>query len=267
MALLSCAVYDTEDNKRTWMTDATLKSLNRTVDWTRHRLFVVDNASCQATQELYETAQRDILHRVYPPFELLKNSTNVGTAKAVNRGWARRRPGEALGKLDNDVNIHQAGWADEIEEVFRRESMIGMVGLKRKDLEESPTNKNPWYKSTLHMTAHKPGERWMIVELVGHVMGTVHVFRSELFDKIGYLCQPSEYGFDDSLASWRAHLAGFDTAFLPHIEIDHLDPGDTPFQKWKQDHSGAQMARYNEIKELMRTGKMSIYHDDPDAAL
>ena len=79
MALIAMAVYDTEENNRTWMTDDTMLSLVQTVDLTKHRLFVIDNASCQATKDLLLSLQSIF------PFTIITNEVNVGTAKAINR--------------------------------------------------------------------------------------------------------------------------------------------------------------------------------------
>lgn len=218
--LIVIAVWDTLENQSTWMTRETLISLMNRVDWRRHRLIISDNGSCQATQDQYAEFAKSF------PFRVIQNGENIGTARAVNRGWSYRSPGEHVVKMDNDVVIHQSGWADQIEEVFQRDPVIGICGLKRKDLIECPDHPEPGWRSRLRMLPHKPGERWIIVEECGHIMGTCQAYSSALIDKIGYLYQGDwKYGFDDSLAGVRANVAGFRLVFLPHIEIDHIDPG------------------------------------------
>jgi len=99
------------------------------------------------------------------------------------------------------------------------------------------------------------------VEYVNHVMGTCQMYSPELRAKIGYLYQPRLYGFDDSLAAIRCHVAGFKNAFLPHIEIDHIDPGGTAYQDWKHKVSGEDMAEYNRLKHGYQTGQIPIYYN------
>jgi GT2 family glycosyltransferase len=256
MALIAMAVHDTEENGRSGLTEQTLFSLFENTDWNRHRLIIVDNNSCAKTKELY---QHIIQHNMAE--KIIFNSENLGTAEAINRAWIFRKPGENCIKMDNDVIIKEDGrWIDDMEEAIRREPKIGQVGLKRKDLWESP-ERTDFYKSELIMLPHQPGERWMVVEKVNHVMGTCQMYSSALLDKIGYLYQPRLYGFDDSLASVRSHLAGFISVFLPHIEIDHIDPGGTPYQTWKENHAGEQWQEYHKVLREYREGTRPIYYN------
>ena len=52
MSLISMAVHDTVENGRTEFTRRTLESLSDTVDWENHRLFIIDNNSCEKTKTL-----------------------------------------------------------------------------------------------------------------------------------------------------------------------------------------------------------------------
>lgn len=255
--LIATAVWDTIGNGRTWMTDATLHSLAETVDWSKHRLIVVDNGSCLETRELlgYEGLQG------YPcPYTLMRNKENLGTAAAINRAWRHREPGEHCVKMDNDVTFHQAGWADRIEDVFERDPEIGICGLKRNDLEESPWAEGG-YKSTIRMLPHERGQRWLIVEEVKHVIGTCQGYSSALLDKIGYLVQPALYGFDDSLSGVRARVAGFKSAFLCGFEIEHLDPGGDAYGQWKRDQAAQYFPDYNSAVLLYESGAKDVYYD------
>lgn len=216
------AVYDTEENNRSWMTKASLWSLAQTVNWERHRLIVVDNASCPATHVFYAAALRDSWP-AHLPFTLLYNPENVGAAAGINRAWRERKQGEHAVRIDNDCVVHQAGWADLMEEVFERDPSIGIVGLKRKDLGECPWGEGGM-RSELRMLPHEPGQRWLVVEEVNIVMGTCQAYSSALLDKIGYAHHAAGiYGYDDSLGGIRARLAGFKSVYLCGFEIDHID--------------------------------------------
>jgi GT2 family glycosyltransferase len=262
MALIAMAVWDTEDNKRTLYTRKTINSLFHTVDFTKHRLIISDNGSCGATYAFY-----DFLKMKYPDLfdlnriKIIFNNENLGTAEAINKAWFLRLPGENAIKMDNDVVIHHSNWIEEMEESIKREPKIGIIGLKRKDCWENPAHPDPFYRSKLVMLPHVPGEKWMIVEEVNHVMGTCQMYSSALLDKIGYLQQPALYGFDDAWAAVRCKIAGFTSAFLPHIDIDHIDTGDTPYQKWKEDHSGKLWDTYHKTIADWKSGKTSIYYD------
>lgn len=250
------AVWDTVENKRTEMTRKTLESLVKQVNMVKHRVIVSDNGSCDETQKLYEEMGELM------PLTVIKNRENLGTARAINIGWSFRNPGEHAVKMDNDCVVNYSNWADDMEEAFKCDPSIGICGLKRKDLEERPDHTVEHYRSTLRMLPHQPGQRWIVVEEVSHVLGTCQAFSSALLDKIGYLYQGDwKYGFDDSLASLRAHVAGFKTVFLPNIDMDHIDPGGDAYAKQKQDDAGLVIQRYGEIVLEYRMGKRPVFFD------
>jgi GT2 family glycosyltransferase len=253
MALITMASYSTAENEKLDCLKRTLECLADTVDLNRHRVIVVDNGSISDARGLYGYYQ-------FRNFKYLYNGENLGTAGAVNLAWAQRQPGEHVIKMDDDVVIDSDTWADQLEEAIERDPQIGIIGLKRKDLMESP-DRNDAFKSTLRMLPHNPGDPWIVVEDVNHVMGTCQMYNTRLLDKIGYLYQPRLYGFDDSLAAVRCRVAGFKNCFLPHIRIDHIDPGQTPFQDWKHKVSLEDMGAYNQIKHEYETGKRSVYYN------
>jgi GT2 family glycosyltransferase len=141
MALIAMAVYDTEENKRTEYTAKTLTSLYLTVNPNKHRIVIVDNGSCEATQDLLSKTAR---------IEVIRLHENIGTAKAVNKAWQLRKPNEHCIKMDNDVVIHQSGWVDQMERALAIDTTIGIIGLKRKDCWEEPS-RTDFYQSKLQM--------------------------------------------------------------------------------------------------------------------
>jgi GT2 family glycosyltransferase len=259
MALVAMAVYDTEENKRTEMTRRTLYSLSHTVDWSKHRLIISDNNSCEATKELYKEIERIKLFPVTPI--IIYNETNLGTAEAINKAWRFRTKDESAIKMDNDVVIHQKDWIEDMELTIKRNPGVGIVGLKRKDCWENPDHPDNLYRSELLMTRHESGERWMVIEKVKHIIGTCTLYNPALLERIGYLCQPRLYGFDDSLASFRSRQAGFINVFLPHIEIDHIDDGTTPYQGWKEKHSESCWDDYHKAINEYTSGVRKLYYN------
>lgn len=254
--LIAMAVYDTVDNNRTWMTEATLASLAKAVDWDRHRLIVVDNGSCDATHDLYSS----LTHDYGETWRLIPLAHNYGTAKAINRAWYHRNPGEHCVKLDNDVVFHQAEWCDWMEDVFSRDPSIGICSLKRSDLAESPLAEGN-QRTSIRMLPHEHGQRWIIVEDVKCTIGTCQAYSSSLLDKIGYLTQPGLYGFDDALAATRAELAGFSSVFLHGFEIDHVDPGGDAYCQWKIAQANKYWKDFNSQTLLYKTGVLDVYYD------
>jgi len=246
--------FDTEENGRTAFTRETLKSLFRTVDFSRHRLVVVDNGSIKATLDLLKSYCQYV-----QPFTIIYNDKNIGTAKAINKAWRLREPGEHAVKMDNDCVIRQCEWADWMEDAFNRESTLGILGLKRRDLMENPFDGT----SVLRMLPHIKGQRWITIEEVAHVMGTCQGYSSNLLDKIGYLVQPGVYGFDDALSSLRSRLCHFANAFLVGFEIDHIDPGGSPHGKWKIAKANEAWDEFRHIAAEYEMGIRPIYEGNP----
>jgi GT2 family glycosyltransferase len=260
MSLISIAIYDTPENGRSELTRRTLESLLETVDFQRHRVFLVVNAATDET----ENDIKHFFNCLDKSCTIIRNAENVGTARAINQAWKYRKPGEHAIKMDNDVVIHRAGWVDEMEEAITRDARIGIIGLKRKDLWETPWHPSPDFRSTLRMLPHEAGQRWIIVEDVQHVMGTCQMYSSALLDKIGYLYQPGPYGFDDSLSAIRCRVSGFRSCFLHGYEIDHIDPGGNDHTKWKSDitASGTPANKeYHRLKDGYLSGAIPVYYD------
>jgi len=257
MALIAMAVYSTDENKKDDCLSRTMQSLYDTVDFKKHRLILSVNAFTSRTMNgiIRDHYERGIIEKV------IYNDTNIGTAEAINKVWQHRKPGEHVIKMDDDVVIHQPGWVDLMEEAISRDPKIGIIGLKRKDLIQTTWHPDPQYKSELKMLPHKPGEKWITVEKTADIMGTCTMYNNALLDKIGYLKQLGLYGYDDNIACHRSHLAGFYNCFLNHIEIDHIDPGDTPYQAWKHKHSGESTEAYIKYIHAMVAGTESIYYN------
>lgn len=258
MALISMAVYDTADNNRAALLEQCLSSLAETVDFKRHRIFF----SVNSATERGAAAIMNFMQWAGPRSDVFWNSENIGTARAVNKGFQKRESGEVCVKMDDDVVFGRCsnGWLDLMEEAFSRDPHLGILGLKRNDLLESPNSPDPRWRSRLREISHQHGQANIMVEQVEHVMGTCQAFAPELLDKIGYLYQPGLYGFDDSLAATRAKVAGFYSAFLCNVEIHHIDPGGNAYTEDKRDLARDGMAEYHGLKDGYLNGSISIYY-------
>lgn len=232
-ALIAMAVHDTPENLRHKYTFATLDSMIKQGVHKRHDLFVINNGNSQKTLDYLKIVQ-DIHHEI----TVLYNTKNVGTARAINQAWKHRKPDQYAIKMDNDVIIYRNDWVEQMVDAMKRMPEIGILGLKRKDCWENPDHEDKYYKSELVMTPHEPGHKWIVIEKVNHVIGTCQMYSPALLEKIGYMYQPTLYGWDDVIAAYKCRAAGFINAFLPHIEIDHIDEGGGEYQGWKHRESG-----------------------------
>lgn len=256
------ASYATETNNRLDYAKETLASLLLRVDFNKHELFISDNGSCQEMLDYYEWFAMEF--ELYYPKENLTisyNGKNLGTAEAVNLGIRTRKPNQYVIKIDSDVTIDTEHWVDEMEECFERYPNLGILGLKRTELIQHPEHENPAYRTKLKFLPHERGESWVVLEICKDIIGTCTMFNPKMLDKIGYMFQPSHYGFDDNLISLRSELAGFENAFLPHIPIVHLDDGEGEHVKEKQKHAGEVIGKFAEIAEDYKSGVRDIYYN------
>jgi len=253
MALIGMAIFSTEENGKDEYLAKTLKSLFKTVNFNRHRLMLSVNAKTTKTEHLIKIYS-DIIS------EVIYNDHNLGTAEAINKIWRNRWPTEHAVKMDDDIVIYNEGWLDDLEMVANWGNNIGQVGLKRKDCIEHPSRID-FYKSSLEFLPQHPGGKWIVIEKANHIMGSCVLHSSNLLDKIGYLWQPGLYGFDDSFMSLRSKLAGYSNVFAPHIEIDHIDPGQTPYQKWKEGQAGEKWEAYQSNVKAFSNGIRPLYYN------
>lgn len=262
------AVYDTEENGRTEYTQKTLECLQKTVDFRKHRLVIVDNGSCEETKEEISDIKLSYfgIDKQYgygfgislgSP-TIVTNEKNIGTARAVNQGLKLRQPGEYCIKIDNDVWIHESGWVDKMEEAMEREPGIGVLGLKRKDLQQTPFDPDPDFRSELIQLPHKQGERWVTVERSRDVMGTCTMLNHRMLDVLGGYQDCSVYGYDDTLLNLRSLLSGFWNAFLCGIEIDHLDTGENDYVYEKQRIAGEAWEKYKSMHDGYINGSLDL---------
>lgn len=264
MCLISMAVYDTEANQRTKYTKATLDGLISTVDLTRHRLFIVDNASCQATKDLIDSFVRMNYSKNIKVITLPKN---LGTAEGLNQAWQHRFPGEHCIKIDNDVIVHESGWVDKLVESADREPNLGLIALKRSDLGEAPWCQDLNGRTKLIMlNQNDKSGTWIVLEVPvdskrTHIMGTCLLHSSNLLDKIGYLKQIGVYGWEDTLMALRSALAGFTNAFYPNVRISHIDDGSNPYQKEKERSAGVDVPGMLELQTGYRNGSIPLKYD------
>lgn len=246
-------VYSTPENKKDDCLLQTLLSLTETVDFSKHRLILSVNCYTETTLQILNQF-KPILHKV------IFNDTNLGTAEGINKAWAFREKGEHLLKMDDDITHQYRGWLDELENAIRLDPNIGLVACKRKDLRQCPQEESEWFKSELIMLPHVAGERWVICERTADIMGSCVLHNCALIDKIGGLFQFGQYGFDDSLMAVRSRVAGFYNCFLPHIPIEHIDKGDTEYQKTKEKMASESWTKFQQLAHAYETGVESLYH-------
>jgi hypothetical protein len=163
--------------------------------------------------------------------------------------------------MDDDIVIETSGWLDILVECLEREPLIGQIGLKRVDCCETTWHKDPYHRSELIMLPHEPGQRWLSVDKVYHVMGSCVLHNSALLDKVGFLRQFGQYGFDDCIMSYRSNISGFINCHYPHILIHHIDEGRTEYQSWKEKFSASKFPEFYALVDRLLSKEESCYYN------
>lgn len=256
MAVLAMCLYDPPGESRHELLDKCLKSIQDTVDLKRHSLLMWDNGTTDATKAVIKKCLKVEIPGA-------SETVNLGTARGINRLWKKVRekdPGMSLGKVDSDIVFNTPGWLDVLEDAISRDHKLGIACCKRKDISESPHMPDGhWAHSDLIQLPHVPGQRWIHAEVVHHCMGSAQLYSPRLLDRIGYLVQMGLYGFDDSLAAARCKAAGFYSAFICGLDIDHIDPGGTPYQKWKEDTAAKTIDKFYLLAKAIKAGQRDFY--------
>jgi GT2 family glycosyltransferase len=280
-ALIGMPSFITKENDRGWQAMATMRSISKTTDLSKHKFFVIDDKSEEWAKDIYqEFIETDPQGK---KVEFIFNETNVGTARSVNRAIAKRLPGQSVIKVDSDVEFLDCDWADRMEDTVARFPRVneeikrlappemkdkvrtvpplGVLGCKRIDLAQTPwSHPYDWWHSQTLMVPHKAGEDWLFVELSHDILGTAVMYTSDLIDKIGYLYQPMRYAWDDAAYNIRAMVAGFSCGFVHTVRIRHIDPGTTPYQKWKETTARDSMGEYDRLVAGYKSGTIPVYY-------
>lgn len=234
--LICMCVYCTEENGKLKYFKQTLESLSKTVDWTKHRLIVIDNSPGGEPLIRVEGLWGN------KSWLLLKPKENLGTARGINLALKERLPDEVCCKCDDDVTWDEIGWADKLEDTIKANPQLGILGLRRGDV---------YGKFT------QDGD----LLYCDDIMGTCTALSPALLDKVGRYVQISDrYGFDDSILAARSLAAGFKNAFLKDVRINHLDEGGTDYTEWKKQEASYYLQEAGTLIDMIRKGKVSYYY-------
>jgi glycosyltransferase involved in cell wall biosynthesis len=283
---ISMCTWDTIENRRAPITGKCLKSLFGTVNWNHHHFVFIDNGSNDPESLAHSEEWVRKINEVAPgQAERILLPENLGTAMAINKGWLKRRPGEGCLKVDSDITWEEPNWADRLEEAVARHRrgcleqkalhqqnpnaypppmpMLSILALKRSDCGES-MYRTDWGGSKLYEVHHLPGERWIDIEVVNHVVTSCAYHTPEAIERLGYLYQGEgrRWGWEDSLYCDRSHAVGMWTAFLHGFTIHHLDTGETGFQQWKEEHARIAGEWRMDLRRKYFSGEASVYYDE-----
>lgn len=236
------------------LTQKCFESLFSTADPALYSLFIIDNGSTDGTPDYLQTLTHPCIENI------VYNSENLGTANALNIGWklAYER-GQHVGKMDNDITFYDSNALNKMLYVLETAEDVGLVGLKRRDLEEKPNHNSPFYRTWFYTMPNN-----QVIEISHHVIGTCWLVKHAALQKVGALKQIGPYGLDDSIYCHRMRLAGYYNVFIPDVAIEHIDPGHSKYPEytqWKIDQARAilETGEYDKIMQEYKTGQRPVF--------
>lgn len=190
-----------------------------------YEILIIDNGSEDDTIK--------IINNSYPSCLLIKNSQNLGVAKARNIG-IRKSNGDYILIVDDDVIVHPYS----ISKLLQKLNLNKDVGIIAPQLENPdgtlqynglplPTFKNKSLRivyKLLGLSISNPYGKSIGKALDYHpdyLIGAIQLIRKEVFDVIGLLDENIFYGPEDADFCLRAKRAGFDVLCSPNIRVTH----------------------------------------------
>lgn len=195
-----------------------LESLAK-IDYPRWELIVVDNGSTDGSENLPQNYE---LGRNY---ELVKNKSNLGFAKANNQGY-RRAKGKYILLLNNDTRL-EPDFLSKLVDRMERDEIIGIVQPKIYNM------RKPGYLDNAGSFLTRIGflQHWGFLEKDGPefskereiftAKGACMLIRRSVIKKIGLFDEDFVSYFEETDFCWRAWLAGYKILFYPKAKIHH----------------------------------------------
>ena len=160
-------------------------------------IIVVDDCSTQSIST--------IIPRLFPDVKLLRNDTNLGFARTVNKGIVAAG-GDIICLLNNDIRLPNIQWLK-----------LMIASLQEFDI-TSPAGGR--FDSNYN---YLPGEAKTRKEEFAFLVGWCLVMRRDVVNKIGLISESFGRGFwEDVEYSYRAKKAGLKLGITEGTQIKHL---------------------------------------------
>jgi GT2 family glycosyltransferase len=183
------------------------------------KVVVIDNASTDGSTEMLQTN--------FPAAELIKNIENAGFSRANNQGirHALANNAEYVLLLNNDVEIIDEKWLENLIDVFESDKKIGILGCKLL----FPNGKIQHTGGIINLSGgHNRGEgekdagQYDKIEFFNFVTGAVLIIKSSVIYKIGLLDEGfTPLYYEDVDWCVRARLCGYKVAYTPNPKLIH----------------------------------------------
>jgi GT2 family glycosyltransferase len=179
-------------------------------------LVVVDNASSEGNA--------DAIAERFPEVKLIRSPVNLGFAGGCNLG-ARHTRSRSLVFLNPDTTV-ESGWLDALVAPLAADDRTGLT-TARILLMSDPERLNTC-GCNIHVTGltlcrgmGRARDTYMQRDEVGAISGAAFAIRAELFERLGGFDETMFLYLEDTDLSWRARLAGWQTAYVPESVVLH----------------------------------------------
>lgn len=212
-----------------------IRSINNAVqnNFILNKVVVVDNASSDNSLDLLDSNNL--------PLVIIKNSQNLGFAKACNQG-ADKSNADYLLFLNPDTRLFSNSLSVPIDFMNKKENKnIGIVGIQLKDENNIACRNCARFPSTLRMAYMSFGldrafpkyfkPHFMIEwdhldsKFVDQVMGSFFMIRRELFEILGGYDERFFIYYEDLDLSYRVKQIGIQSFYLAEASIYHKGGG------------------------------------------
>lgn len=197
------------------------------------------------------------LHQLYHlPFQWVWGSVNRGFSGANNLGASRARGGYLV-FLNSDAFPQKPGWLEALVEVLATRPDIGTVGPRLVHADGSIQHAGMEFMRMDHLGVwvnHHPCmgldpslDPHNDLTIVPAVTGACMAIRRSDFDRIGGWDTGYLIGdFEDSDLCMRLHAAGLKSAYLPTVQLTHLER--QSFKLLGQDEFRSRVTMYNAVR-------------------
>jgi glycosyltransferase involved in cell wall biosynthesis len=205
------------------LTERCLATLRANTDLSDADVLVVDNGSTDETPERLKS---------YDWLRVVRNSSNLGYVRGNNAGIAVADPASDVVLLNNDIEIHQAGWLSRLRTTAHAIPGIGIVGCRLVFPDGRLLHAGTYilpdtiWGQQIGSLDSDVNQYSRTREVQGVVFACAYLTR-EVLNAIGALSETYRSYFEDTDYCLRAREAGFKTVCDGSVTLVHEQHGST----------------------------------------